>query len=140
MIDFEDAQAPRERASVRERIEARTEDHELADAVFDRVCGSVLGKSRADRDEDPHSAGVGPFGRSPKELLSVFAENAARERVGKDLSALEDLMRRAVRGGGECCTARLAGSHVGRLTDGANSLLLGPQRHRGINTRRPPGR
>ena len=85
-------------AAVGKRLESRAEDHYLAHASFNCGRERIFRKARSHGDEDSHrSAGrlcfcVARYG------LRIFAQNSKRQRIGKNTSALQNLVRRAMSG------------------------------------------
>ena len=111
MVDLEDDEAGRGRNSVGERVEARAKDDRLSNPAPDRLLRRVLGKAAAQRDEQPQEAPLGMRQRLVDRVFRVRSEDADRQRIGEDLSALERLMGGAMAGGAERGAAEFTLSH-----------------------------
>ncbi len=121
MIELEQAQALDRRQSIGKGVQAGPEHEDLPHAPIDRLQRRVFGKPAAHRDEQAKGAALRLFLGERDGRVGVRTQDRERERVGKDNSPLDDLMRgpmaRRAKGG----AARLSVLHGPKVT-GAGSL------------------
>ncbi len=97
MIDFEDPQPVEEIATVSIGIQSCAEDHKLTDSPLNRRVQSVLGKARADGDENSHSPARGMLRGIENRALGVATKNSYRQGILKNAALFQNLMSSAVR-------------------------------------------
>jgi hypothetical protein len=125
MIDLEDAE-PVMGIAIGEGVKARPEHDQLARAPRDGARQLILGKARARGDEEPHAAALWMIGAVAAERLGVLAQNGQRQGIGEDAPFLQELVRRAMGGGGAGRAARLSGLHGSRLEQGRAGINPAP--------------
>jgi hypothetical protein len=113
MIDLEYADAlGGVRIAQRERIEARTQHHNLPHAACNASCQRILGKPAARRDEQPHrplrEIGRGFVQSGP----GLIIENACSEYISENSAAFQPLVDGSMNGRSARSLAWPLWSHV----------------------------
>ncbi len=133
MIDLENPQAAGKRRSIGERVEPGTEHHELGGAVIDRHVEGILGNARA-RGNEPPKPRPGRVSRGMIERdLDPGPENARRQRIGKDRSAVQHLMRRAQTGGTQRGQTWLSRLHIAKVLGAGHRAVHATKKSRRLD-------
>ena len=101
VVNFENAQAGAKGIAIGKGVEARAEYDHLANATVNRGGQGIFRESRPDGDEEAHSRPGGILQRVARHRRGILAQDSDGERIGENAAVLQELMGRAMSGGGQ---------------------------------------